>query len=84
MTLGSMFRFLVPALIIALSGCATNSVTGSCPVDQALLMDISLPAHPTGPATNSDLLDYALDLNEQVKLDSARKAELRKQLAKCQ
>jgi len=49
-----------------------------------LLQDLTLPAHPTGPATNSDLLDYALDLNEQVKLDSARKAELRRQLEKCQ
>ena len=49
-----------------------------------LLQDLILPVKATGPATNGELLDYALDLKEQVRLDAARKAELRKQLEKCQ
>ena len=81
MTLGNTFSFLLVMVILA--GCETLAVSAPCPVAMELLQDLILPVKATGPATNGNLLDYALDLKEQVKLDAVRKAELRKQLEKC-
>src|SRR3990167_4851577 len=82
-TLRTGLLFVCPCLLALLFGCATSPVSAPCPVAMELLQDLALPAKPTSPATNGDLLDYAIDLNEQVKLDAVRKAELRKQLEKC-
>ena len=48
-----------------------------------LLQDSTFQGARTEPATNSDLLDYTLDLIEQAKAQNARNAELRKQLQAC-
>ena len=49
-----------------------------------LLQDSTFQAARTEPATNSDLLDYTLDLIEQSKAQNVRNAELRRQLEKCE
>ena len=59
-------------------------LSSSCPVAMELLQDGILPVRPTAPATNNDLLDYALTMNEQAKAQNIRNAELRRQLSKCE
>lgn len=49
----------------------------------SLVRDLTLPGKPTRKPVNGDLLGYVMEMQEQVRLDSARKAELRAQLDRC-
>ena len=72
------------SLFLISCGPAMPVLSSSCPVAMELLQDGILPVRPTAPATNNDLLDYALTMNEQAKAQNIRNAELRRQLSKCE
>lgn len=80
--IGTTARFLL--LSLTLSGCATLAPRAPCPVDLSLLRDLTLPTAPRAAPINGDFLSFAQDVKDSMDLDAERKAELRKQLERCQ
>ena len=50
----------------------------------SLLVELTLPAKPIGQAVNNDLAEAKRDMDKAISADNVKKAELRKQLEKCQ
>lgn len=69
-------------LIMLLAGCASRAPS-SCDVDEGLIVDLPGVQRPAEPVTNRKIITAIRDANDQTEADNSRKAQLRRQLAKC-